>query len=118
MQRLARSHGRLCKYEDGFRFDAAQGKLVPTPIDLGPETDIVFLVLYGTGFRFRDNKLPVGASVGNLSTPVDYAGVAPGYEGVDQMNIRLPRALIGRGNVDVNLLIEGLKPNIVTVNIK
>jgi len=45
------------------------------PVDLGPETDQVFLLLYGTGFRKRDVSVPVACSVGGVATEVTYAGV-------------------------------------------
>jgi uncharacterized protein (TIGR03437 family) len=33
------------------QFDAATARFVATPIDLGPEGEQVFLILFGTGFR-------------------------------------------------------------------
>src|SRR5690606_10623773 len=35
-------------------FDSGSGKFVASPIDMGPESDEVFLVLYGTGVRNGD----------------------------------------------------------------
>jgi uncharacterized protein (TIGR03437 family) len=42
-------------YEQIGRFDASLSKFVSVPVDLGPNTDQVFLILYGTGFRNRQN---------------------------------------------------------------
>ena len=40
------------------------------PIDLGPSTDQVFLVLYGTGIRFRSSLTNVSATIGGLASEV------------------------------------------------
>jgi uncharacterized protein (TIGR03437 family) len=47
-----------------------------------------------------------------------YAGETPGFVGLDQLNVRLSRSLIGRGEVDVVLTVNGRTANIVRVNIR
>ncbi|MFN0107703.1 MAG: hypothetical protein ACKVZH_02530 [Blastocatellia bacterium] len=105
-------------YEPTLRFDAALGRYVPVPIDLGAATDQVFLIGYGSGWRFRSNLSGVAATVGGLSSDVLYAGPAEGFVGLDQCNIRLQRALTGRGEVNVTMTVDGKTANIVTVQIK
>ena len=106
-------------YEPVAQYDAAQGKFVPLPIDLGPDqgaaTDVVVLVLFGTGIRYRQS---VSANIGGVESLVDYAGITPGFVGLDQVNVRLSRSLIGRGEVIVNLIVNGTAANPVTVSIK
>ncbi|HWQ32390.1 MAG TPA: SBBP repeat-containing protein [Blastocatellia bacterium] len=106
-------------YEPVAQYDAAQGKFVPLPIDLGPDqgaaTDVVVLALFGTGIRYRQS---VSVNVGGVEVQVDYAGITPGFIGLDQVNVRLPRSLIGRGEVTVNLTIDGRNANPVTVSIR
>ena len=78
--------------ESGLVFDPAN--LQATPIDLGPEGDQVFLVLFGTGFRnaaLADVNLRIGA----VTIPALFAGAAPGFAGLDQVNAGpLPRILL------------------------
>ena len=105
-------------FEEIVQFDPAQAKFVPIPIDLGPATDLVFLVLYGTGLRNRSSLPAVTASIGGAPASVAYAGLAPGFVGLDQVNVLLSRALIGRGAVTVTLIVDGDPANSVTVNIK
>src|SRR5262249_4812313 len=50
----------------------SDGQLTPIPIDLGPATDQVFLVLFATGVRFR-SALPT-CSVGGSNMQVSFAG--------------------------------------------
>ena len=99
-------------------FDAAQGRFVPVPIDLGPATDQLFLILYGTGVRFRSALTAVSATIGGENSEVLYAGPAEGFVGLDQCNLRIPRSLAGRGAVNVNLAVDGKTANFVTIQIK
>lgn len=105
-------------FEPVAQFDSAQGRFVPVPIDLGPATDQVFLILYGTGFRFVSSLAAATATIGGDSAEVLFAGPAPGLVGADQANLRLSRNLIGRGDVDVVLTVDGKTANTVRINVK
>jgi uncharacterized protein (TIGR03437 family) len=98
------------------RFDTSQDKTVPVPIDLGPEGDQVFLILYGTGIRHHQDSC--SATMGGLTAEVVYAGPQGDFAGLDQVNVRIPRTLIGRGQVDVSLTVDGKPANIVNVTIR
>jgi uncharacterized protein (TIGR03437 family) len=111
--------------EPVFQFDAAQNKFVPLPIDLGPDmgaaSDQVFLILFGTGFRFRSDIAAVTARIGGatgVDAPVGYAGEQGEFVGVDQFNLLLPRALAGRGEVTVAVTVDAKRANVVGVNIR
>ena len=100
------------------QFDETQGKFVPIELDLGPESEFVVLSLFGTGWR---QAVPVpGASVkiGGIDCPVEYFGKQPTIEGLDQFNARLPRTLIGRGDVRVEVIIGGEFANTVQLKFK
>jgi uncharacterized protein (TIGR03437 family) len=112
-----RADGSL-SYEAVARFDTGQNRFVPLPIDLGPATEQLFLVLYGTGIRFRSAQAAVTAINGGLASEVLYAGAAPEFVGLDQVNVRLSRALIGRGEIDVALNVEGRAANTVRINVR
>jgi uncharacterized protein (TIGR03437 family) len=114
-----RRRGNVGTFEPVAQFDAATSRFVTLPIDLGLETDQVFLVLFGTGLRFRSSLAAVTCQIGGTSSEVLYAGEAPGFVGLDQVNVGpLPRSLIGRGEVDVVLTVDGLVANTVRINIK
>jgi len=49
---------------------------------------------------------------------VTFVGAQGQFEGLDQANIRLARSLAGRGNVDVALIVDGRRSNLVSINIK
>jgi uncharacterized protein (TIGR03437 family) len=106
------------QFEPVSRFDPAQNRFVPTPIDLGPATDQVFLILFGTGTRFRSSLSSVSARIGGVDAPVLFAGAQGDFVGLDQINLQLPRSLIGRGEVEIRLTADGQPANAVTVNIK
>ncbi|MGH9835101.1 MAG: hypothetical protein ACRD9Y_18935 [Blastocatellia bacterium] len=105
-------------YEPVARFDPAQNIFVPIPIDLGPEGDQVYLILYGTGFRYRSSLGNVTITIGGGAIGALYAGDVPGLEGLDQVNALLPHSLMGRGEVDVVLTVDGRMANTARVSIK
>lgn len=104
--------------ENTAEFDTAQGKFVSRPISLGPETDTLFLILFGTGIRHVGSLSSVTASIGGTSSEVVFAGPQGFFVGLDQANIRLPRSLAGRGEVDVALTVAGKAANVVKIRIQ
>ncbi|MGE0885897.1 MAG: BACON domain-containing carbohydrate-binding protein [Blastocatellales bacterium] len=105
-------------YEPVSRFDTATGRYVAVPIDLGPEGDQVFLIPFGTGLRFRNSLMTASAMVGGETAELLFVGAQGGFIGLDQANIRLNRSLIGKGDVDVKLTLDGRTSNMVRINIK
>ncbi|MGH9938429.1 MAG: PQQ-dependent sugar dehydrogenase [Blastocatellia bacterium] len=104
-------------FEPIVRLDP-QNQFVPIPIDLGPTTDQVFLVAFGTGFRFPSSLGAVNATIGGTPASVSFAGAQPDFVGLDQANIQLPRSLIGRGEMDVVLTVDGQTANTVRVSVR
>ena len=105
-------------FEPIARFDAAQNRWVSVPIDLGPATDEVYLVLFGTGLRFRNSQSSATLKISGVDAPVPFVGAQGDLAGLDQVNARLPRELAGRGEVDVVLTVDGKTANMVSVNVK
>jgi len=95
----------------------------PIPINLGSSTDEAVLELFGTGIRGAGGAANVTVTVGDTQGTVQYAGAqgdgAPGsYYGLDQVNVLLPRSLVGSGTVNVVLTAGGQTANTVTVDIQ
>lgn len=105
-------------YEPTSRFDSSLGKLVAVPIDLSQPTDQVFLVLYGTGVKNRSSLSAVSVKLGGTDAEVLFAGATQEFAGLDQINIRLPQNLAGRGSINIALTADGQIANSVTVSIK
>jgi uncharacterized protein (TIGR03437 family) len=105
-------------FEPIAQFDQAQNRFVAVPIDLGPESDQVFLVLFGTGLRFRSALSAVSARVGGVDSPVLYAAEQGVFVGLDQINLHLARALAGRGEVDVAMTVDGKAANALRINVR
>jgi uncharacterized protein (TIGR03437 family) len=87
------------------------------------------LAVYATGLRYAGNAsydpsiVNVAANVGatakdaagnSYNLTVEYAGPAPGYFGLDQVNIVLPPDLDGAGVVSLSLTAEASTSNVVT----
>lgn len=104
-------------YEPAARYDDAAKRFVTLPIDLGNADEQVFLLLFGTGWRNRSALDNVSISIGGQRVEALFAG-AQGSPGLDQLNLRLPRTLFGRGEVDIVLQVEGQAANPVRVSFK
>ncbi|MBI1765270.1 MAG: SBBP repeat-containing protein [Acidobacteria bacterium] len=109
-------------FETVARFDQATNRFVSVPLDLGPEAEQVFLLLFGTGLRGRSALSSVSVKLGppaGVDGPVSFAGAQGDLAGLDQLNVGpLPRSLAGRGEVDVVLTIDGKAANTVRVSFK
>jgi len=103
-------------YEPVNRFDAAQNKFVSVPIDLGPMTDRVFLLLFGTGLRHRSSLSTVIASIGEADAEALYAGPQGAFIGLDQLNLRIPR-LVTPHEVDVAVKLDNQTANSVRIQL-
>ena len=100
------------------RCGTAQGSCVASPLDLGTGGTRVVLVLYGTGIRGRSSLSAVTAKIGGVNAEVQYAGAQSQYVGLDQVNVVIPAALAGRGEVDLVITVDSKAANTVRVNIK
>ncbi|MGH9839218.1 MAG: hypothetical protein ACREEM_10580 [Blastocatellia bacterium] len=98
--------------------DPATGQPIPLAIDLGPASDQVFLILFGSGVRGRTALSAVTAAIGGANAEVGFAGAHPTLVGVDQINLRIPRTLAGRGDVEVTVTVEDKAANPLQVRIK
>lgn len=99
-------------------FDPNTNSIVPVPIDLGPEGEQVFLIVFGTGLRGRSSLSAVATQIGGVDAQTLYLGPQGDFVGLDQCNIPIPRSLATRGNVDLIITVDGTATNTVTVNIK
>jgi uncharacterized protein (TIGR03437 family) len=113
-----RRRGNVDTFEPVAQLNSATGRFEAVPIDLGPETDLVLLIAFGTGFRGVSSQSAATATIGGTNAPVSFAGATPGFEGLDQANISIPRSLIGRGLVDVVFTADGKMANTVQINIR
>jgi uncharacterized protein (TIGR03437 family) len=105
-------------FEQIARFDQTLNQFALIPIDLGPETDQVFLVVFGTGFRFRSSLTAITSTIGGAAATVTFAGAQGTFTGLDQANIQLSRSLAGRGEVDVVLMVDGQPTNTLRISVK
>ena len=80
---------------DGITYDAtvtSDGTPIPVPVEKNGRPN--FLILYGTGFH----STMVTVTINGVAVPVTFVGVAPGYSGLTQVNVRLVPELKGAGN--------------------
>jgi uncharacterized protein (TIGR03437 family) len=73
---------------------------------------------YGTGIRNRSSLANVAVTINGIGVPVLYAGPAPDYTGLDQVNASLIPGLRGGGESNVILTVDGQAANTVTINVQ
>jgi uncharacterized protein (TIGR03437 family) len=112
---VLRARGSQQTYENVYQTNAA-GAIVARAIDLGPDSDQVFLILYASGLG---TKSPVvTATIGGVDATLSYGGPQGTFPGLDQINVLIPRPLAGKGSVDVIVAAGGKKSNPVNVTIQ
>jgi uncharacterized protein (TIGR03437 family) len=90
----------------------------PTFIDLGGEPpNLVVLTLYGTGLRGLASSGP-DVRVSGRPVEVLYVGAQPEYPGLDQVNIVIPSSFRGAGEVSIQIEIDKLVSNTVTIALR
>jgi adhesin/invasin len=90
------------------------------------------VIIFCTGLGSLRSPVPSGAApsnpppetqskplvnVANLPALVTYAGLAPGFAGLYQVNVQLPVGLLAGGQ-PVQIVVNGVPSNIVIVRIK
>jgi uncharacterized protein (TIGR03437 family) len=98
-------------------FQCAGSNCTSVPIRLGVDTP-VYVSFYGTGIRNRSSLANVAMTINGISVPVLYAGPAPGYTGLDQVNAALVPILRGSRESNVVLMVDGQAANTVTISIQ
>jgi uncharacterized protein (TIGR03437 family) len=98
-------------------FQCGNSGCVGVPISVSADQS-VYLSLYGTGIRYRSSLANVSVTVNGVSMPVLFAGAAPGYTALDQVNISLLPSLAGSGVANVILTVDGQTSNTVTIDIR
>lgn len=105
-------------FEPTYRYDSQSGRFVNLPIDLGNPAEQVYLVLFGTGIRYRTESALPRVLIAGEDAMVGFAGPQPTLFSVDQVNALIPRTLAGRGEVDVQLSADGKNANVVRISLK
>jgi predicted outer membrane repeat protein len=98
--------------------DCTGGACTANAIDVSAASDQVFLSLYGTGIRGVSGQQGVTVTVGGFAVDVQFAGAQTQFPGLDQVNVKLPTALAGSGDVSVVLTVDGRAANPVSVRIR
>jgi uncharacterized protein (TIGR03437 family) len=95
--------------------DCSAGPCLPVAVGLRGLTVDPVLTLMGTALKSRPASSKVSAMIANAQAEV--LGVAPdgGYPGLDLIRLRLPIALAGKGLVPVQVAVDQMTSNAVTV---
>lgn len=109
-------------YEALARFEG--GKAVPVVITRR-SGESVFLLLFGIGIRTAPDSdgntgngvaENVTVSIGGVNVPVSFAGRAPGFAGLDQLNIQLTAAVPTGNNLPLVVKVYDGNGNLLSAN--
>lgn len=105
-------------YEDVFSYDSGSGQFVAAPIAFNG--DDLYLLLYGTGFDAASGAsgTKISTLAGFLIGPTltaQFSGPQGQYAGLDQIVAQLPNSLAGSGQVILNVAVDGVTANPVTI---
>lgn len=104
---------------DGVRYQSiANNDGSARPISVGTTSQPTYLVLYGTGLRRRTSLGNSRVTIGGVAAEIGYIGSHPTFTGLDQVNVKLPQSLRGRGVVDVSVVVDGKSANLVQIYIQ
>jgi uncharacterized protein (TIGR03437 family) len=96
------------------------------PVSAGTPGRPTFLILFTTGLRNAPAANPndangvaeaVTVTIKGVNANVTFAGPAPGFAGLDQVNLIVPPELAGSGTVEIRITVAGKVSNVVTVRI-
>jgi|GEM_PF-1787290 len=96
-------------------FNAQVNPRTPIPINLGPDGEQIVLLLFGTGIRSWST---IEATIGGQTAQVIGVAEQGEFVGLDQVNVIIPRSLIGAGEVEVRLTVDGVLANVVTIAVQ
>lgn len=109
-------------FESLARFDGQN--IVPAPI-VRQAGEQLFLILFGTGIKQSLNTdgnpgngvaENVQATIAGVASPVVFAGSAPGFVGLEQINLRIPDTLPANPNAQVIIKVRDQLNNLKQAN--
>jgi uncharacterized protein (TIGR03437 family) len=95
-------------------WECSSGGCRAVPIRLGPSASTT-LRLEGTGFRHASSLAGIRVTVDDVPVPVVSYRPLPG-NGRDELIVRLPNALQGRGEKDLVMTVDGVVSNVVQID--
>ncbi|NDD63272.1 MAG: hypothetical protein EBZ36_04740, partial [Acidobacteria bacterium] len=104
--------------EEVARYDTVTAAWLPVPVDVGPAEDLVFLILFGSGWRFNPSSDRLAVTINGVASSAAFAGAHSYFVGLDQLNLRLDPSLAGRGLIDIRILVDGVLSNKVNILIR
>jgi uncharacterized protein (TIGR03437 family) len=95
---------------DGAVVNAFTGGLIAFSPTTGPAP--TFLEIFVTGL---DTTVAPVVTIGGVPVTVSFFGPAPGFSGLEQINVQLPASLAGAGRVELSIIQGTIMSNVVEV---
>jgi uncharacterized protein (TIGR03437 family) len=86
-----------------------------SPFNAKTDGQASVIALFGTGWR---NSLPVSVTIGGQAATVEYAGAVSFFNGLDQINVRVPDGVTGLSPVVVRTASGAMSRSDVVITIR
>lgn len=116
---LLRIKDGLQIFEPVSQFNQGTSMFEPIEIDFGAESEQLYLIVFGSGFRGRSSLQNTPVTLGGAVLETLYAGPSPDFVGLDQANLGpIPRTLAGIKNAQLLMTVDTKPANVVTLSFK
>jgi len=106
-------------FEPVSQFNQMTTMFEPIEIDFGAETEQLYLIVFGSGFRGRSSLQNTPVTLGGAAIETLYAGPSPDFVGLDQANLGpIPRSLVGIKGAQLLMTVDTKPANVVTLSFK
>lgn len=104
------------QFEPVSQFDAAREKFIARALPLADDGQQLYLILFGTGWRHATGANSARIRIGDQLIQAIYCGRQSDMAGLDQINLLLPSGMRVRGDLKLELSIDGKSANHVWLN--
>ena len=103
-------------------YGTGQGQTSPQPADgtAAPSSPLATTVAVPTsdGKTCTTSQPSMCVAIGSAFGDVQFSGLAPGFVGLWQINVKVPQGIVTGGSVPVRVLINGVPSNTVTIGVR
>ena len=100
---------------EGIALLVSAMQYLQSPFNAKTDGQASVIALFGTGWR---NSLPVSVTIGGQAATVEYAGAVSFFNGLDQINVRVPDGVTGLSPVVVRTASGAMSRNDVVITIR
>ncbi len=99
--------------DNGATFTIVMSNADGSPVEVSAGN---IMQLFGTGLRFRSSDMT--ATAGGVTGTPSFVGPQGSLLGLDQINLTIPQAMAGKGEIDLVFSVDGKATNAVRIKVR